>query len=90
MKTYAFRLGPGEDLREKIDRFVKEHDMKAGVVVSCVGSLKKAVLRMAGAKPGAEDIRAYEGSFEILGYQFTCEEAVYPCTKITFLFILRV
>jgi hypothetical protein len=26
MKTYAFRLKPGEDLREEIDKFVKERD----------------------------------------------------------------
>ena len=73
MKTYAFRLKPGQDLREEIDKFVKEHDMKAGVVVSCVGSLRKAVLRMAGAKPKAEPMKTYEGSFEIVSLVGTVE-----------------
>ena len=73
MKTYAFRLKPGQDLREEIDTFVREHDIKAGVIVSCVGSLKKAVLRMAGAKPEAEPMKTYEGSFEIVSLVGTAE-----------------
>ena len=69
MKTYAFRLGPGEDLRGEIDTFVKERDIKAGVMVSCVGSLKKAVLRMA----GAEETKTFEGPFEIVSLVGTME-----------------
>ena len=69
MKTYAFRLHPGQDLRQEIDKFVKEHDIKAGVIVSCVGSLRKAVLRMA----GAETIKTYEGVFEIVSLVGTLE-----------------
>ena len=73
MKTYAFRLKPGQDLREEIDKFAKEHDIKAGVIFACVGSLKKAVLRMAGAKPGVEEIKTYEGAFEIVSLVGTVE-----------------
>ena len=69
MKTYAFRLKPGQNLREEIDIFVKEHDIKAGVIVSCVGSLRKAVLRMAGAKT----TKTYEGVFEIVSLVGTLE-----------------
>lgn len=69
MRTYAFRLRPGQDLREEIDKFVKDHDIKAGVVVSCVGSLKKAVLRMA----GAEETKTFEGPFEIVSLVGTIE-----------------
>ncbi len=56
-------------MREEIDIFVKEHDIKAGVIVSCVGSLKKAVLRMA----GAETVKTYEGVFEIVSLVGTVE-----------------
>ena len=73
MKTYAFRLKPGQDLREEIEKFAKGHGIKAGVIVSCVGSLQKAVLRMAGAKPEAEPIKTYEGSFEIVSLVGTLE-----------------
>lgn len=37
--SYAFRLKPGEDLREGIEKLVKEKDIKAGWVVTCAGSL---------------------------------------------------
>lgn len=69
MKTHAFRLRPGQDLRKEIDTFAKEHNIQAGVVISCVGSLKKAVLRMAGAK----ETKTYEGVFEIVSLVGTVE-----------------
>jgi len=50
MKTYAFRLHTRQDLREEIDKFAKEKNIKAGVILTCVGRLDKVVLRMAGAK----------------------------------------
>lgn len=73
MKTHAFRLRPGQDLRKEIDIFVKERGIKAGIVVSGVGSLQKAVLRMAGAKPGAEETKTFEGPFEIVSLVGTVE-----------------
>ena len=63
MKTYALRLHPGQGLREGIESFIKEKGIKAGVVITCVGNLKKAVLRMAGAKT----VKTYEEDvFEIV------------------------
>ena len=69
MKTYAFRLKPGQDLREEIEKFAKGHGIKAGVIVSCVGSLQKAVLRMA----GAQEEKTFEGPFEIVSLVGTLE-----------------
>lgn len=69
MKTYAVRLKAGQDLRAEIEKFAKERGIKAGVVVSCVGSLQKAVLRMAGAK----ETKIFEGPFEIVSFVGTFE-----------------
>lgn len=56
------RLKSGEDLREGIDEFLKANQVQAGVIVSLVGNLDKAVLRMAGAKSKKE----YDGPLEIV------------------------
>lgn len=48
MKTYAFRLTKGEDLKVCIEKFVVEHQIQAGVILSSVGCLDKAVIRNAG------------------------------------------
>ena len=38
-KVYIFRLNPGEDLRKSIEAFVKEKNIIAGWINTCVGSL---------------------------------------------------
>lgn len=68
-KTYVFRLHPGQDLRVEIDKFVKEKKIKAGVILTCVGNLSKAVIRMA----DAAIIKTFEGSFEIVSLAGTVE-----------------
>lgn len=40
MKIIAFRLKPGSDLKTAIEEKSKEENIKAGFIVSCVGSLK--------------------------------------------------
>ncbi len=70
MKTYVFRLHPGQDLRAEIDKFVEEKNIKAGTILTCVGNLTKAVIRMANAKV----IKTYEGSFEIVSLAGTVEK----------------
>ena len=69
MKTYAFRLQQNSDLRLEIQKFVKEKNIRAGAIITCVGNLTKAVIRMAGAKK----IKAYEGTFEIISLVGTIE-----------------
>jgi uncharacterized protein len=70
MRSYAFRLHPGQDLRIEIDKFVEKNNIKAGIILTCVGNLTKAVIRMAGAKV----IKTYEGSFEIVSLVGTIEK----------------
>lgn len=62
MKSYVFRLKPGVDLRKEIEKYSKEKEIKAGVIIACVGSLTKAVLRL------AEDleVKEFNKGFEIV------------------------
>ena len=69
MKTHAFRIRPNQDLRSEIDRFAKEKNIKAGIVLTCVGNLTKAVLRMADAKK----IKTCKGPLEIVSLVGTLE-----------------
>eukprot|EP00298_Acanthocystis_sp_HF-20_P001808 c12246_g1_i1.p1 GENE.c12246_g1_i1~~c12246_g1_i1.p1 ORF type:complete len:175 (+),score=89.63 c12246_g1_i1:43-567(+) len=49
IKAYAFRAGPGEELHSKIVEFVKENNIRAGFIMTCVGSLVTARIRLANA-----------------------------------------
>ncbi len=62
MKIHIFRLTPGKDLRESIEEYAKKHNIKAGVILTCVGSLQKAVVRMADENITKE----YNEKFEIV------------------------
>ncbi len=61
-RTYALRLRPNQDLKQEIVAFAKEHNIQAGYVITCVGSLKKASLRFAN-QPNATN---FEDKFEIV------------------------
>lgn len=62
MKSHTFRLKPGADLFDSIEEFVKQHQIEAGCVLSSVGSLTHATLRLANRSYYNE----YEGHFEIV------------------------
>lgn len=62
MRVYALRLRPGDDLRRELERFTKERGIKAGFVITTVGSLRKASLRLA----DKSDATGFEGKFEIV------------------------
>ncbi len=47
MNQITIRLKPGQDIRNEIERIVKKNDIQAGCIISAVGSLDKAELRMA-------------------------------------------
>ena len=59
---YVFRLKPGEDLRESIEAIVKEKDITAGWINTCVGSLTEYMIRFANQDEGSRDV----GHFEIV------------------------
>lgn len=47
LKAYVLRLKPREDLRKSILQFAKTNTIKAGVIITCVGSLEQLNLRFA-------------------------------------------
>lgn len=70
----AMRLKEGEDLKQSICNFVKKNGYTSASVVCAVGSLGKARIRMAGAKPDTQDIREYNGIFEIVSLIGTIDQ----------------
>ena len=62
LKTYALRLLPGDDLRQQLTAFVQAHHIVAGTMLTCVGSLTVATLRLANQEGPTE----YRGHFEIV------------------------
>lgn len=62
LKTYALRLRPGQDLRAELERFTKAKGIRAGFILTTVGSLQKASLRLA----NQSDSTSFEDKFEIV------------------------
>ncbi len=66
MQTVIFRLKPGTDLKAAIETEIKKQEIKAGFIITCVGGLSQATVRMAGATPDEQDIRTFHDDFEIV------------------------
>ncbi|KAF5894171.1 bifunctional protein GlmU-like, partial [Clarias magur] len=49
LSVFALRLGPGQELLSALQAFVKEKQLKAPFIITCVGSVTKATLRLANA-----------------------------------------
>ena len=62
MNTYALRLRPGDDPKAALDALAEARAWEAANVLTCVGSLRKAVLRFA----NQEDAVTLTGHFEIV------------------------
>ncbi len=62
MKTAAFRLHPGQDIKKELVSFTKENNIHAGVILTSVGSLKRATLRLA----NENIVKDFEQKFEIV------------------------
>jgi len=67
MKLFALRLRPKEDLKQELRKFVQTHHIKAGCVLSGIGSLEQAVIRFAN-QPEASLLTGY---FEIISLSGT-------------------
>jgi predicted DNA-binding protein with PD1-like motif len=61
-RAHALRLRPGDDLRDALLAYVAQHHIKAGAILTCVGSLTVATLRLANQEGPTE----YRGHFEIV------------------------
>src|SRR3989304_8913576 len=71
MKIHIFRLKPNARLRESIQNFAIKNKFTAGLVLSVVGALKEAKLRMAGATPKKQKIKNLKGDYEIVSVEGT-------------------
>jgi uncharacterized protein len=67
MKVVPLRLQPGNDLRQALETWMGEQQEQAGCVISAVGSLSVAQLRLAGAAEATE----IQGELEILSLSGT-------------------
>lgn len=62
MRNYTFRLESGQDLFDATEAFVREKSIEAGCILSGIGSLKRATIRLA----NREVYSVYDGFFEIV------------------------
>jgi uncharacterized protein len=62
IKINAIRLHPGQDLLQALETFAAENNILAGFILTCVGSLRQANLRLS----DQEDESFYERTFEIV------------------------
>ena len=62
MKTFVLRLHPKKDLKDELIKFTKKNNIQAGFIFTCVGSLRRATLRMADENV----IRDFEEKYEIV------------------------
>ncbi len=69
-RFHAFRLKPHRDIKEAITTFAKEQKIKAGAIVSCVGSLEQYNIRFANQPEGTFQ----KGFFEIVSLTGTFDE----------------
>lgn len=64
-RIWVLRLHPGEDLVDSIMEFARRHSIEAGAIVTCVGSLDHARLRLANQQQ-YEDLDKKGQHFEIV------------------------
>jgi predicted DNA-binding protein with PD1-like motif len=69
MQYFAFRLKPKQDLKKAIDEFISAHKISAATIITCVGSLSKATIRLNMAKV----VKEITGNLEIVSLVGTLE-----------------
>ena len=78
MRAHAFRLTPGTDLKAELECLTDAHGIRAGCVLSCVGSLSRASLRMPGAIGEAEVFTTFIEPMEIVSLTGTlCSDGLH-------------
>jgi uncharacterized protein len=68
---YVLRLKPHADLKQSILEFAKANKIKAGAIVTCVGSLEQYNLRFANQQTGVKAT----GHFEVLSLSGTFSDS---------------
>lgn len=67
MKTHPLRLKPGADLKKEVEAYVANHQIQAGWIVTCAGSVTNYHIRFANQPEGSRG----EGHFEIVSLSGT-------------------
>jgi predicted DNA-binding protein with PD1-like motif len=67
MKIHALRLLPGSDLKQSLLLLAKEEKLKAAFILTCIGSLEEAAIRMA----GDGEVKQFADKLEILSLNGT-------------------
>lgn len=67
MKTFALRLKPEQDLRQALETFTQEKDIKSGFILTAIGSLKQTSIRFA----NQNNATVLDDKFEILSLNGT-------------------
>lgn len=71
IKAATIRLKPGDDLKLKLEEFVKTNKTKAACIITCLGSLQQASIRFA----NLPDATTLSGKFEIVSLTGTLAES---------------
>ncbi|XP_031148946.1 bifunctional protein GlmU-like [Sander lucioperca] len=67
LQVHAVRFGPGQDLLGSLQAFVEERRLRAPFIITCVGSVTKATLRLANATAeNTNEVIQLSGRFEIV------------------------
>jgi uncharacterized protein len=66
MRALAFRLTPGADLRAELERITRENELAAGCILTCVGSLSRARLRLPSASGETAAYATFDEPMEIV------------------------
>ncbi|CAJ1077695.1 bifunctional protein GlmU-like [Xyrichtys novacula] len=67
LQVHAVRFGPGQELLGSLQTFVKEAGLRAPFIITCVGSVTKATLRLANATASnTNELLHLTGRFEIV------------------------
>lgn len=70
MRIHCFRMRRGDDLRQSLERYVREQHIRAAVVLSAVGCVSRAVIRDA----SGVTVHTLEEHLEIVSLMGTLSE----------------
>jgi predicted DNA-binding protein with PD1-like motif len=74
MEQFTIRLKQGDLFKEKIEALVREYDIKSGVILSAVGGLENANIRLSKLDTGEHIIRELKGPFELVSCMGTLSQ----------------
>jgi predicted DNA-binding protein with PD1-like motif len=78
MRVHAVRFAPGTDLKEMLTRLMEERALRAAFILSGVGSLARAELRMPSRSGEEGRVRRFAGPLEIVALAGTlCPDGVH-------------